>query len=205
MSTRFTRPVLLLFLVGCATGRPDQASDGPPAGGIEVWLRVEQVLPSGERRALAPGGTLRSGDRLALDLRVDQPAYVYVQQRFADGTETLLFPGPGEPDLQLLPAQPVSVPPGGGTFVLDDRTGQEELIVQIAPRPLRAAAQPAPDVTLRGDPPPKPPAPPPPPPPRPDPDPARIRDRLDDKLTLRARSPAGGIAVLRFPFQHQRR
>lgn len=101
---------------------------------VNVSLQVEALTKAGGQRIISSGETLRSGDRMALRLEVDQLAYVYVAQASADGTSALIFPRSG--DEQLKPGAAVRVPPVGQWFKLDKDTGQENLFVYASRAPI---------------------------------------------------------------------
>ncbi|MCS6913017.1 MAG: DUF4384 domain-containing protein [Myxococcales bacterium] len=128
---------------------PGDATQGGPgqtparAEPIHVSLQVEALTKKGQH-FIQSGETLRSGDRMALRVEVDRPAYVYIGQADSAGEPTLLFPRSGDERLQ--PGAPVRIPPPGQWFRLDKQTGEENLFVYasaqpIAPEALRARMQ----------------------------------------------------------------
>ncbi len=76
------------------TGAPGNAPAPLPAPSPAV-LSVEATLcrsHGGAREILAPGALVRPGDALFLELRLTQPAYVYVLNEDAAGRVVALFP-----------------------------------------------------------------------------------------------------------------
>jgi len=96
-----------------------------------------QAASRGARRPIGPGEALHSGDRIEMYLEVDQPAYVYVVQFFPDHSSAVLFPPEG--DLRLRPGAPHRIPARGQSFQLDDATGEENIYVVAAGKPLAQA------------------------------------------------------------------
>src|SRR3954470_6157184 len=123
-------------LAGAQKPRALKVVSDAPAATINLSLRVA-ALVNGVKRAVAPGETLHSGDRLELLLDSDVPAYVYVVQFFADGTSAVLFPPKG--DLKIEPGASTRLPPAGQWFELDRSTGKEDVVVIAASRPLAEA------------------------------------------------------------------
>lgn len=115
-------------------GRPTEAQ---PATGEHIHVGVQvEAMTAGTLRVVRSGEILRSGDRIALRVEVDQPAYLYVALAAANGADTVLFPRAG--DVQLKPGAPVRIPPPGQWLALDRETGIENLLVYAAHRPLAA-------------------------------------------------------------------
>lgn len=88
-------------------------------------------------RALDPGDTLHSGDLVELVVSVDRPAFVYIVQRFPDGSAAVLHPESG--DLQLPAALETRLPEPGAWYQLDQTVGEEHLYVVASERPLSDA------------------------------------------------------------------
>jgi hypothetical protein len=110
--------------------QPQAAANETP---IDVRMLVEALTRTGQHM-VAPTETLRSGDRMAIQVGVDQPAYVYVALAAADGTSSLLFPKSG--DQLVKPRTITRIPPAGQWFRLDKDTGQEDLFVYASRQPL---------------------------------------------------------------------
>jgi hypothetical protein len=108
----------------------------PARAEINLTLRVV-TLSTGVRRPVAPGDTLRTGDRIELLVEVDKPAYVYITQVFPDGTAAVLFPDGG--DFKVRADASTRIPPEGKWFELDDVTGEEHVVVIASERPLDEA------------------------------------------------------------------
>ncbi|MBT8491707.1 MAG: DUF4384 domain-containing protein [Deltaproteobacteria bacterium] len=113
---------------------PDPAAE--PAGPVKLSFRVH-AKDGQSVRAIAPGETLRSGDKIALSLDLDQRAYLYVVQYFADGTAAVLFPQ-GDEQNRLVGVTRI---PSRGWFRLDDNTGEENVYVVASVRPLKEAEE----------------------------------------------------------------
>jgi len=148
------RRVLILVVLGCCScggggTAPEPAAPAParqlapapapadaPAGPVKLSFRVH--AKDGESvRAIAPGETLRSGDKIALSLDLEQKAHLYVVQFFADGTAAVLFPQ-GDDENRL---SGVTRIPARGWFQLDANTGEENVYVVASVRPLQEAEQ----------------------------------------------------------------
>lgn len=125
---------LLLPMVCCAAQRqtaptpetapPEVAAKAEPEP-VRISLLVEAWGRDGVR-IVEPGETLRSGDRMALQVELDQAAYVYALYADTTGAVHRLFPKEG--DVLLQPGRR-RVPPLGQWLRLDDRTGLENLFV----------------------------------------------------------------------------
>lgn len=126
--------LLLVWLV--ALGLAGAALAQPPA----LEIRVRQLLSDQTLRPLASGDTLVSGDWVGFSVRVDQPAYIYVAQVFADGSAALHFPE-GAGDVRLEPGRELPIPGGGYYFQLDDEVGEERVYFIASERPLKDVDQ----------------------------------------------------------------
>jgi hypothetical protein len=96
---------------------------------VEAWTR-------GEIHILDPGETLYSGDRLALRVEVDQPAYVYALYADSKGQVNQIFPRQGH--VRIDPGRPYRIPPVGQWLKLDSEAGQENLFVVAQTEPMSA-------------------------------------------------------------------
>jgi hypothetical protein len=109
--------------------QPVQQPD-PPGKAVNVLMRVETIR-KGETQAreVQPGDVMHSGDRFALNLKVDRPAYVYVLYAYGGSKKPAdqLFPETGHRQLQ--PGVEVRVPGPSDWVVLDKDTGEENLFV----------------------------------------------------------------------------
>jgi hypothetical protein len=86
----------------------------------------------------SPRRTLRPGDYLEMFVTVNQPAYVYVVQFFADGTSAGLDPDAG--DRLLQPGSEVRIPEAADDlFQLDERIGDENVYVLMSREPASKA------------------------------------------------------------------
>ena len=129
------RPIPALALAGLVLGllAPRHGLAKPEIEPIEVSFRVEAIV-DGEKRSVRFGDALRTGDQVALFVEVDRPAYVYVVQFFPDGSSAALFPQEG--DVKVPAGRSTRIPPTGQSFQLDAVTGQENIYVVAAARPL---------------------------------------------------------------------
>jgi hypothetical protein len=99
---------------------------------IDVTLRVEASTSKG-RRFIESDEALHSGDRVALHVSLNEPAYVYVGHAAASGRRTVIFPPAGS---QLLAAGVHRIPEPGQWFKLDRDVGEEDLFVYASRAPL---------------------------------------------------------------------
>lgn len=208
----------LCLFAGCAapqaqrSAEPDRAGDteahSATPDAVEVSMRVE-ALSQRERRQylLRTSETLHTGDGVALFFKVDRPAYAYVAMVSPEGNSTVLHPIGREQ--KVLPGIEQRIPREGEWLLLDDKAGQENLFViastqalsETDPKICRALSLPCATPSSDQS------APPPPPPPRPPPGNLDIKNRgrkHKTGLILEAQTDAGGVAVLRFSFQHER-
>lgn len=88
-------------------------------------------------QALESGDTLTSGDLVEVVVATDRPAYVYLVQRFADGSAVVLHPESG--DLQLQGGLETRLPEPGAWYRLDEATGEEHLYIVASEQPIGAA------------------------------------------------------------------
>jgi hypothetical protein len=126
-----SRGLCLLALLLAAAG-PARAADSPSP---TLEARVHQLMSDHSLRPLASGDSLRSGEWVGFTVRVDQPAYVYVVQKFADGSATIHYPKNDE-DVLLQPGLELPIPGNGNFFELDDDTGEERIFFIATVRPL---------------------------------------------------------------------
>ncbi|HRI50700.1 MAG TPA: DUF4384 domain-containing protein [Pseudomonadota bacterium] len=148
-------PVGCALLLGCAgtpkkqvppTPPPVTAPEPTPVAAtvpdkpLDVTLRLDGNSATKGAFELQPGDVLKSGDRMAVTVRVDQPAYVYVTVISADGSSRRLFPKEG--DQQVTPSEPLRIPRNPDKWIsLDNNTGQENVFVYAAKKPLPAEEQ----------------------------------------------------------------
>jgi len=173
---------------------------GPDAGAINVKLQVV-ALTSGARHPVAPGDTLRTGDRVELLVECDKAAYVYVAQVFADGSAAVLFPQ-DQKDFQIYSGVQTRIPAGDQWFELDEHTGDEHVVVVASKRPIAEADKEARRVLDEIKKPASPGA-------RAKKKPAVLSLRTrglvlvsGDKPGMSARTDASGVAIFRFSFKH---
>lgn len=111
-----------------------EAASQAPTGPAKLSFRV--MAKEGEgKRGIAAGDTLRSGDKIAMAVSVDQTLYVYVMQFFPDRSAAILFPAAGE-DNRI--ESEMRLPPEGW-FQLDDALGDENVYIVASTRPLEEA------------------------------------------------------------------
>jgi hypothetical protein len=111
------------------TRRASADTDSTPS----LSLRVE-VERGGLKFGLAPGGRLRSGDRLQATISADRDVFVNVVQFFADGSATVLYPLDESGFLRA--GSTLRVPREGFWLELDDAVGEEHLYFVVSTRPL---------------------------------------------------------------------
>jgi hypothetical protein len=144
-------PIGCALLLGCSGGQkkadapPPQVTTPPPAETpppvvdngkpVDVKLQLDAISAAKGAFEMQPGDVLKTGDRMAVRVSVDQPAYVYVTLISSDGNSQRLFPKAG--DQQITPAEPLRVPKNPEKWItLDKSTGQENVFVYAAKKPL---------------------------------------------------------------------
>lgn len=148
-------PVGCALLLGCAgtqkkppppppapvtAPEPTPVATTAPDKPVDLMLRIDAISATKGAFELQPGDVLKSGDRLAVTVRVDQPAYVYVTVISSDGSSKRLFPKDG--DQQVTPSEPLRIPKNPEKWIpLDSTTGQENVFVYAAKKPLGAEEQ----------------------------------------------------------------
>jgi hypothetical protein len=149
-------PLGCALMLACAGGQkkqepilppPTTAPDPTPVAAtpestkpVDVALRLDALSATKGAFEMQPGDVLKSGDRMAVTVRVDQPAYVYVTLISGDGSSQRLFPKTG--DQQITPAEPLRIPKNPEKWIpLDKSTGQENVFVYAAKKPLQPEEQ----------------------------------------------------------------
>lgn len=148
-------PIGCALLLGCSGGQkkvdaPPPVTTPPPVEAppavvdngkpVDVKLQLDAISAAKGAFEMQPGDTLKTGDRMAVRVSVDQPAYVYVTLISGDGNSQRLFPKAG--DQQITPAEPLRVPKNPEKWItLDKSTGQENVFVYAAKKPLGAEEQ----------------------------------------------------------------
>lgn len=125
--------VVLWTLVGASVigqERGLQKVQSEAEGALLLSLRV-QTREGSALRGLTDGETLRTGDVIQFVVAVDQPAYVYIVQYFADGSAAVLHPESG--DALLRPGYEARIPEPGHVFKLVPPPG-DEMVYFIASR-----------------------------------------------------------------------
>jgi hypothetical protein len=105
---------------------------------LALSLRV-QVKEASTLRTVADGESLHTGDLVQFVVAVDQPAYVYIVQYFADGSAAVLHPEGG--DAQIRPGYEARVPEPGSWFKLVPPPGSEAVYFIATRRALGEADQ----------------------------------------------------------------
>jgi hypothetical protein len=127
---------LCAVLIACGgTESPGPTAEPVPDGAAKLSVQV-QVQDGAILRSIAPGETLRSGDKIALSVTVDRPTHLYVLQFFPDGTSAVLFPDSAADQNRVTGTSRV---PDSGWFQLDDSIGEENVYVVASVRPLNEA------------------------------------------------------------------
>lgn len=104
---------------------------------VEISLKVEtpsqdQLLP----HAVLPGENLRAGDRLALRVAVNRPAYVYAVYAEPEGKPALLYPKVSDAkDRMLQASRPLRIPEKDWLH-LSQRRGPGRLLLLASPHTL---------------------------------------------------------------------
>jgi hypothetical protein len=128
------RAIVLLGLVSGAVAsaqeRGLQKVNEETQSALSLSFRV-QTRDGATVRNLSDGEMLRTGDVIQFLVAVDQPAYVYVVQYFADGSAAVLHPEEG--DALLRPGYEARIPEPGQVFKLVPPAG-EEIVYFIATR-----------------------------------------------------------------------
>jgi hypothetical protein len=138
-------------LIACAT--PEKKPDTPPVTEpkvedakpvvtnnkpVELTLKMDAISAKEGNIELKPGGTLKSGDRMAISYSVDQPAYVYIAMAPAVGQAAILHPKSGDELVQ--PGQTLRFPSSADKWIkMDDTTGVENFFVYASKTPLPPA------------------------------------------------------------------
>jgi hypothetical protein len=113
------------------TPPPAPVSDKP----VELTLKMDAITAKEGNIELKPGGTLKSGDRMAITFSVDQPAYVYIAMAPATGSPTILYPKSG--DELVKPGQSTRFPSNAEKWIkMDETTGVENFFVYASKTPL---------------------------------------------------------------------
>ncbi len=120
-----------------ATEQPPKAEAAAetPKDPPKVLLRLDAKSGGKEAHELQPGESLRSGDQMAINVAVNQLAYVYVAFASPGSPPQIIFPKGG--DKQLSPDQPLRIPANPDKwFTLDKQAGQEDVLVYASNKPI---------------------------------------------------------------------
>jgi hypothetical protein len=148
-SASLTWGLLLSLSIGC--GGPQKKAEEPAAGQAQaqpqppppavpakppqVMLRLDAIGNGQGAHELQVGESLRSGDKMAVNVAVDQPTYVYVAFASVAGAPQVVFPKSG--DQQVTPDQPLRIPANPEKWItLDKQTGQEDVFVYASSKPI---------------------------------------------------------------------
>lgn len=116
------------------TPPPPPANDKP----VELTLKMDAISAKEGTIELKPGGTLKSGDRMAINFSVDQPAYVYIAMAPAVGQAAILYPKSGDELVQ--PGSMLRFPSNTEKWIkMDETTGVENFFVYASKTPLAPA------------------------------------------------------------------
>jgi serine/threonine protein kinase len=131
------------------SGRTPQAVDPPttlvnptpptPQGGGPAEYQIEAALhraAAGGPAMLTPGARVAPGDRLFLEIKASRPVHVYVVNQDDRGESYLLFPLPGQPVRNPLPASTVNRLPGDVDWQVTSAGGREHFLIVASPEPL---------------------------------------------------------------------
>jgi Domain of unknown function (DUF4384) len=120
--------------------KPGEAAPPPDWEHVFVSLSVKAYARDGAEYFVAPDAALRTGDRIALQVAVARPAYVFVAQVFPDGHASLLYPQPDQA-ARLEPGGYHRIPEDlGAFFELDEVTGTEQVALIASEHPLEGDA-----------------------------------------------------------------
>ncbi len=136
-----TAPTLAPTEAGAPAAAP--ATTAPARGALAPEVTLLRRSGAGVQ-PLADGGRIAVGDRLALDVRSDEPVWVYVFDEDAAGESYALFPASGLATRNPLPAGVVHRLPGpraGKPFAWEvtSANGAETFVVVVSRRALAAA------------------------------------------------------------------
>jgi hypothetical protein len=99
-----------------------------------------QPKGGGKRRPIKPGETLNTGDQIALRVKVDRDAYLYVAQTLPGGRRKILFPSRSGQDsgeeLRVAAQVEQHLPAGDAMLELEADTNEENLYIVASTRPL---------------------------------------------------------------------
>jgi eukaryotic-like serine/threonine-protein kinase len=140
-----TRPLALaglVLLVGLAAWSMYRASDA--GGGVSmaassygIDAAFYRVSNAGEER-LAQGQRLALGDKLSFKLQASVPAFLYIVNEPEQGQPFLLFPLPGDPRQNPLPAGVQARVPETFDWQVTTAGGREHFVVFVSPQRVAA-------------------------------------------------------------------
>lgn len=111
-----------------ATGARQEPKAAAPNLSVDVVVSYQK---GGERRVLAAGGVLTPNDNYRITFTPTRDSYVYVYQIDSKGKADAVFPNTQYSALSnpMKGKQRYSVPPEGQWLTLDERPGEEEIVV----------------------------------------------------------------------------
>lgn len=222
------------LLSACLQGQPpaQDSGQGPsgklldePAAKLTISLQVTVNSTSYlGTRYLRPRDTVHTGDRMAFQISVNKPSYVYVVNYSPTGWSQPLFPARQEAETPLPSDASLRIPEGTAAFELPGEPDEEQLLIAASATRmdvelatlLRLDWPPAwrtqhptrgPQTSTASPRPAKPPPPPPPPPPPKDGKSSTERDAAvivtsGSVSTIKAVGDRSDRTLLWFPFRH---
>jgi hypothetical protein len=140
-SGRADRPALETAGAGQPDGAATQSPGSPaPAASVDpAQYQIQAALHrvgAGSAAALAAGARVAPGDRLFLEVKATRAVHVYVVNQDERGESYLLFPLPGQPVRNPLPAGAVHRLPGNVDWEVTSAGGREHFLIVASPDPL---------------------------------------------------------------------
>ena len=133
------------LLVGLALCTAHAVGDQPEGGGGNL-TDIKQSQPSFYVRASCDhaSGIYEEGDSLALKVKSEADAYLYVIYEQADGKRYLIFPNSGKPDNRVSGGEEVPVPGSDDLFrwTVTKPLGKEKVQVVASKKPINALSLP---------------------------------------------------------------
>lgn len=116
----------------------EPAVQTPPVN-VPAEYQIEAALhrsAAGGSTTLIPGARVAPGDRLFLEIKASKSVHVYVVNQDDRGESYLLFPLPGQPVRNPLPAATVNRLPGNVDWEVTSAGGREHFLIVASPEPL---------------------------------------------------------------------
>lgn len=126
-----TAGLLVAVLAGSVLLTMHLSTPTAPIGTLRLLAAGEEgQFRGGEPRIIAQSGaTMLSGERFQVRFTLEEPAYAYVFFRDARGEVSTLFAGRAEAGEHVLPSE-------GESYVLDEETGSERVVLVLAAKEL---------------------------------------------------------------------